>query len=152
MNRKFSVVVAVLLALIMALAGCNGNEQQSESSKADGEKTAAEIAEEVGYKLLDEFTAAGYYPLWMQPGSVIIYDERGRAEVISGGELSPEDLVGREDIAATGFSSIGDDEMKIEPNTKAEYDLHGFIQNIYHLWPDGSYNLDYPPENLQSNG
>ena len=29
-----------------------------------------------------------------------------------------------------------------EPNTKVEYDLHGFIQNIYYRGGDGAYYLD----------
>ena len=93
----------------------------------------------------EEITDAGYYPLWMQPHTIIIYDENGIPEIVEGAELLPEDLVGRAEFESMSFTRFSGD-MKIEPNTKAEYDLYGFIQNIYHLWPDGSYNLDYPPE------
>jgi len=114
----------------------------------DGSKplpSAEEPAEKIGYMTLEEITAAGYYPDWMQPHSIIVYDEKGVPTIAEGGELLPEDLVGRPEFKAMPFIQFSD-EMKIEPNTKAEYDLHGFIQNIYHLWPDGNYNLDYPPE------
>lgn len=164
MELKKIAVLALAALMIVTFAACSNNaevqsepesssesSQPEESSDTQASKTPEEFAEEIGYMTLEEITAAGYYPDWMQPHTYIVYDENCVPEIIAGGELSPEDLVGREDIAATGFSSIGDDEMKIEPNTKAEYDLHGELQNIYHLWPDGSYNLDYPPENLQSN-
>ena len=110
-----------------------------------------EFAEEIGYMTLEEITAAGYYPDWMQPHTYIVYDENCVPEIIAGGEITIEDAMNMEEFPTMDFCQF-DDEMKIEPNTKAEYDLHGELQNIYHLWPDGSYNLDYPPENLQSNG
>lgn len=155
---KFKKLTAFFVAALMiaAFSACsNNNEPQSESDfsskssqaeESSVEKSPEEIAEEVGYVTFEEITAEGYYPSWMQPNTVIVYDENGAAEIAEGGELAPEELVGRDDIASVGFSTVGDEEMKIEPNTKVEYDLHGFIQNIYHLWPDGSYNLDYPPE------
>ena len=112
---------------------------------SEPQKTPEEIAEHCGYMSFEEITAAGYCPDWMQPHTVIIYDENGVPTITEGGELKPEDLVGRPEFETMPFIQFMD-EMKIEPNTKAEYDLHGFIQNIYHLWPDGNYNLDYPPK------
>ena len=112
---------------------------------SEPEKTPEEIAENCGYMTFEEITAAGYYPDWMQPHTIIIYDENGVPEITEGAELTPEDLVDRPEFDAMPFIQFSE-EMKIEPNTTAEYDLHGFIQNIYHLWPDGNYNLDYPPE------
>lgn len=161
MKKKSLMILAAVAALVLASTACNAdNAVQSEansSAAASTEEssvaedkwaamTAEEIAEEVGYTIFEEITAEGYYPNWMQPNTVIVYDENGAAEIAEGGELALEELVGRDDIAAVGFSTVGDEEMKIEPNTKVEYDLHGFIQNIYYLWPDGTYNLDYPPE------
>lgn len=96
----------------------------------------------MGYKTFEQITSDGFYPLWMQPNTYIIYDENGIPEIIDGGELTLENVYEREDIIAVGFDS----ETKIEPNTKAEYDLYGFLQNIYYLWPDGSYNLE-PSQN-----
>ena len=162
MKKLFAIIISAAL-LLSAFAGCAGetrepklpeNEQLSEESSepeeipeepTEPEKTPEEIAEACGYMTFEEITAAGYYPDWMQPHTYIIYDENGNPTITEGGELSPEDLVGRPEFEVMPFFQFSED-MKIEPNTKAEYDLHGFIQNIYHLWPDGSYNLDYPPE------
>lgn len=86
-----------------------------------------------------------YIPLWMEPYSVVIYDENGLPTVIEGGELSEEEIAGREDIASVGFIDPSPD-MIITPNTKVEYDLHGFIQNIYYLTPGTTdqYQLSNP--------
>ncbi|MBE6899368.1 MAG: hypothetical protein E7479_01705 [Ruminococcaceae bacterium] len=166
MKKLFAIIISAAL-LLSAFSGCAGktqepklpeNEQLSEGSSepeeipeeipeepTEPEKTPEEIAEACGYMTFEEITAAGYYPDWMQPHTYIIYDENGNPTITEGGELSPEDLVGRPEFEVMPFFQFSED-MKIEPNTKAEYDLHGFIQNIYHLWPDGNYNLDYPPE------
>lgn len=153
--KKF-LIFLILSALILFFAGCSeehGEPVVSEDEINSGvseepseqEKTPEEIAEACGYMSFKEITAAGYYPDWMQPHTIIIYDENGIPEIAEGGELLPENLVGRPEFEAMPFLQFSE-EMKIEPNTKAEYDLHGFIQNIYHLWPDGNYNLDYPLE------
>ena len=116
---------------------------------SEAEKSAEEIAEEIGYMTLEEITAAGYYPDWMQPNSSISYDENGVPTITAGGELLPEDLVGRPEFSGKiPFTSAGSGivTMMIQPNTMAEYDLHGFIQNIYYLWPDGNYNLSQPEQ------
>lgn len=167
MKKLFAILISTAL-LLSVFAGCSDEpkepevpekEQISEESSepeeipeenpkepSEPEKTPEEIAEACGYMSFEEITAAGYYPDWMQPYTYIIYDENGIPTIIEGGELLPEDLVGRPEFEVMPFFQFSE-EMKIEPNTKAEYDLHGFIQNIYHLWPDGTYNLDYPPEN-----
>ena len=116
---------------------------------SEAEKSAEEIAEEIGYMTFAEITAAGYYPDWMQPNSSISYDENGVPTITAGGELLPEDLVGRPEFSGKiPFTSAGSGivTMMIQPNTMAEYDLHGFIQNIYYLWPDGNYNLSQPEQ------
>ena len=170
--KKFLII---LLAFVLAFALCACGNKPSEPQKPESpaetpsepevpeepevipeepsepEKTPEEIAENCGYMTFEEITAAGYYPDWMQPHTIIIYDENGVPEITEGAELKPEDLVGRPEFDAEPTFDVMpfiqfSEEMKIEPNTKAEYDLHGFIQNIYHLWPDGNYNLDYPPE------
>lgn len=82
-----------------------------------------------------------YIPLWMQPNTVIIYDNLLNYTVVQGGELSPADIVGRADIAAVGTSASS--ELIATPNIKVEYDLHGFIQNIYYL-VSGEYQLANP--------
>ena len=119
---------------------------------SEAEKSAEEIAEEIGYMTFAEITAAGYYPDWMQPNSSISYDENGVPTITAGGELLPEDLVGRPEFSGKiPFTSAGSGivTMMIQPNTMAEYDLHGFLQNIYYLWPDGNYNLS-PPQQSES--
>ena len=159
--KKF-LIITLTLVLIFALCACGNEIQEPQNPKnpveepsepevipeesSEPEKTPEEIAEACGYMSFEEITAAGYYPDWMQPHTIIIYDENGVPEITEGGELLPEDLIGRPEFEVMPFFQFSE-EMKIEPNTKAEYDLHGFIQNIYHLWPDGNYNLDYPPEN-----
>lgn len=90
---------------------------------------------------------AAYYPNWMQEGSVIIYDADGNPTIVQGGELSDDDYESREDEIA----SIGEDhteEMLVCPNTKVEYDLHGFIQNIYYLvqGTTDEYQLEKPQD------
>ena len=138
-------LIASVLAIIrvLALAACeveirNPEEPSSESENLSPEDmTAEELAEYVGYLSFETISELGYYPQWMQPHTYIVYDENCVPTIIEGGELTPEDLVGRDDIISIGF----DHSIKAEPNTKAEYDLHGFIQNIYYLWPDGNYNL-----------
>lgn len=93
------------------------------------------------YMTLEEMTELGVYPLWMQPDSEIIYDENGKPEIIAGGEVSKEEYENREDIKGIGMAEINPVTV-IAPNTKVEYDLHGFMQNIYFLWPDDKgYNL-----------
>ena len=110
-----------------------------ELDNQETEKTA----EEIGYMSFEEITAAGYYPLWMESNSKIIYDSEGNPQIAEGAELKPDDVLDREDIISVGFVDFSL-EMKILPKTKVEYDLHGFIQNIYFLWPDGNYNLSPP--------
>ena len=60
-------------------------------------------------------TKVVYIPMWMQDYSVVYYDAHLNRTVESGGDLT---------------------------NTKVEYDLHGFIQNIYYRGGDGAYYLD----------
>ena len=156
--KKFAALLMAAL-ITAAFAACSSNnapqsvpESSSESlpepsqpEESAAEKSPEEFAEEIGYMTLEEITAAGYYPDWMQPHTYIVYDENCVPEIIAGGELTIEDAMNMEEFPMMDFCQFGD-EMKIKPNTKAEYDLHGELQNIYHHWPDGSYNLDYPPE------
>lgn len=86
-----------------------------------------------------------YIPVWMQPNTVIVYDDELNYTVIQGGELTPADMVGRTDIAAAGATGATD-ELIATQNIKVEYDLHGFIQNIYYPVPgaSGEYQLSNP--------
>lgn len=78
-----------------------------------------------------------YIPLWMQDYSVVYYDAHLNRTVESGGDLTEEEINSREDIFPEEMYTIA-----AEPNTKVEYDLHGFIQNIYYRGGDGEYYLD----------
>lgn len=86
-----------------------------------------------------------YMPLWMQPDTVIVYDASMNYTIVQGGELTEEDLIGREDIAAVGLTSK-EPGMLAEPNTKVDYDHHGFIRNIHYPSPGrpGEYQLSNP--------
>lgn len=83
-----------------------------------------------------------YIPKWMQPNTIIIYDSALNYAFVRGGELTAADKVGRVDIAAVGETST----MVAQPNIKVEYDIHGFIQNIYYPVPGqpGEYQLSNP--------
>ena len=78
-----------------------------------------------------------YIPLWMEPYSVVYYDADLNRTIAEGGDLTEEEINSREDIFPEEMYTIA-----AEPNTKVEYDLHGFIQNIYYRGGDGAYYLD----------
>ena len=59
-----------------------------------------------------------------------------------GADLTEEEINSREDIRAVGM--YGD--TLAEPDTKVEYDLHGFLQNIYYKTDDGSDYQLAPPD------
>lgn len=82
-------------------------------------------------------TKVVYIPTWMQDYSVVYYDAHLNRTVESGGDLTEEEINSREDIFPEEMYTIA-----AEPNTKVEYDLHGFIQNIYYRGGDGEYYLD----------
>ena len=79
-----------------------------------------------------------YIPLWMQPFSVVDYDADGIPTIVEGGRLTGQDLIGRDDI--DGLLNSTEEDMLVLPYIRAEYESHGFIQNIYYL------NPDYPGE------
>ena len=83
-------------------------------------------------------TKVVYVPMWMQDYSVVYYDANLNRTVEKGGDLTEEEINSREDIDPVQM--YGD--VLAEPNTKVEYDLHGFIQNIYYRGGDGKYYLD----------
>ena len=82
-----------------------------------------------------------YLPLWMEPYSVVYYDADLNRTVAEGGDLTEEEMGSREDIQAVGMYGS----EPAEPDTKVEYDLHGFLQNIYYRTPDGAgWQLERP--------
>ena len=82
-------------------------------------------------------TKVVYLSTWMQDYSVVYYDADLNRTIESGGDLTEEEINSREDIMPEEMYT-----MLAEPNTKVEYDLHGFIQNIYYRGGDGKYYLD----------
>ena len=82
-------------------------------------------------------TKVVYVPMWMQDYSVVYYDANLNRTVEKGGDLTEEEINSREDIFPEEMYTIA-----AEPNTKVEYALHGFIQNIYYRGGDGAYYLD----------
>jgi hypothetical protein len=121
-NTSFMLYLAVL---ILTLSSCANNSSVEEPFASS--------------------TDVQYVPLWMQPNTVIVYDDSLKYTVVSGGELTEEEISGREDILTIGLTTT-DPEMIAEPNIKVEYDLHGFIQNIYYPVPGktGEYQLSKP--------
>lgn len=118
--KKFGIA-ALLLATALLLCACGapqgGEEEQEES-------------------------AVVYVPMWMEEYSVVYYDADLNRTIETGRDLTEEEIASRHDIdPSMMYGSV-----LAEPNTKVEYDLHGFLQNVYYLSDDGvSYQLA-PPE------
>lgn len=129
--KKYAVIAA-LLALLTALAACG---VQTLPTDADDVPSVEDVSqpEEDG----QTGTKVVYIPMWMQDYSVVYYDAHLNRTVESGGDLTEEEINSREDIFPEEMYTIA-----AEPNTKVEYDLHGFIQNIYYRGGDGEYYLD----------
>ena len=129
--KKYAVIAA-LLALLTALAACG---VQTLPTDADDVPSVEDVSqpEEDG----QTGTKVVYIPTWMQDYSVVYYDAHLNRTVESGGDLTEEEINSREDIFPEEMYTIA-----AEPNTKVEYDLHGFIQNIYYRGGDGAYYLD----------
>lgn len=77
-------------------------------------------------------------PLWMQNNSVVYYDGTLQRTIGQGGDLTEDEIASRQDIQMIGMY---DDTILVEPCTKVEYDLHGFLQNVYYLNGFGEYQL-----------
>lgn len=129
--KKYAVIAA-LLALLTALAACG---VQTLPTNADDVPSVEDVSQPEGDGQTG--TKVVYIPMWMQDYSVVYYDAHLNRTVESGGDLTEEEINSREDIFPEEMYTIA-----AEPNTKVEYDLHGFIQNIYYRGGDGKYYLD----------
>ncbi len=153
---KNFIVVFIILVLVMALAGCS-KETVLKETPSDVEPEISESADvepvvegnfydEYGFTVTRNGETVRYYPTFMQNYSEVVYDENCNPTVIAGGALTAEEVESREDV----FFDIPTEEdwaLIMQPNTKATYDLHGFIQNIYYEVPVGSGNYQLsPPE------
>jgi hypothetical protein len=142
-----SIVLVVGGTLIVTLTDRDKGRSPLESTNSDGNSavvTAAETTEEVK-AIADPNDCLPYIFKYMQPYSVVIYDENGKATITSGGVLSQEEIDQMPEIASIGLTSDmglfpGEEPVLAEPNTKVEYDLHGFLQNVYYL----NYQLSPP--------
>ena len=80
MNKRVFLIVLIVLFFV----GCS--EEPGEPVVSENE-TSSEISEEPSepeeeidpksFLTFEEITALGYYPIWMKPNTVIIYDENG---------------------------------------------------------------------------
>lgn len=129
--KKYAVIAA-LLALLTALAACGVQTLPTDEDDVPPVEGISQ-PEEDGQTV----TKVVYIPMWMQDYSVVYYDAHLNRTVESGGDLTEEEINSREDIFPEEMYTIA-----AEPNTKVEYDLHGFIQNIYYRGGDGAYYLD----------
>lgn len=129
--KKYAVIAA-LLALLTALAACGVQTLPTDEDDVPPVEGISQ-PEEDGQTV----TKVVYIPIWMQDYSVVYYDAHLNRTVESGGDLTEEEINSREDIFPEEMYTIA-----AEPNTKVEYDLHGFIQNIYYRGGDGKYYLD----------
>ena len=129
--KKYAVIAA-LLALLTALAACG---VQTLPTDADDVPSVEDVSQPEGDG--QTVTKVVYVPMWMQDYSVVYYDANLNRTIEKGGDLTEEEINSREDIDPENMYTIA-----AEPNTKVEYDLHGFIQNIYYRGGDGAYYLD----------
>ena len=122
--KKFGIA-ALLLATALLLCACGAPQSEEETPPAKQEESAVV-----------------YVPLWMEEYSVVYYDANLNRTIETGRDLTEEEIASRGDIdPSMMYGSV-----LAEPNTKVEYDLHGFLQNVYYLSDDGvSYQLA-PPE------
>lgn len=122
--KKFGIA-ALLLATALLLCACGAPQSEEETPPAKQEESAVV-----------------YVPLWMEEYSVVYYDADLNRTIETGRDLTEEEIASRGDIdPSMMYGSV-----LAEPNTKVEYDLHGFLQNVYYLSDDGvSYQLA-PPE------
>ena len=113
--KKFAMLLAAML-LVLSLTAC-GKQAEEDAGKVV------------------------YLPMWMEPYSVVYYDADLNRTIAEGGDLTEEEINSREDVLAVGMYGS----TLAEPDTKVEYDLHGFLQNIYYRTPDGTgWQLERP--------
>ena len=122
--KKFGIA-ALLLATALLLCACGAPQSEEETPPAKQEESTVV-----------------YVPMWMEEYSVVYYDADLNRTIETGRDLTEEEIASRHDIdPSMMYGSV-----LAEPNTKVEYDLHGFLQNVYYLSDDGvSYQLA-PPE------
>ena len=133
---KKITVIACLLALL-TLSACGAQTLPADEGDVPPVEGISQTQEDgqTGTKVV-------YIPMWMQDYSVVYYDAHLNRTIAEGGDLTEEEINSREDIRAVGMYG---DELA-EPDTKVEYDLHGFIQNVYYKTDDGTGYQLAPPD------
>lgn len=137
-KRTFRMVsVTLLLLVLLCLTACSvPADKPIDIPPSDSTPTPVE----------DTYTAEGYYPLRMMDNSVIVYDGEGKPTVVEGGYLTPEEIEKKDPVTSTAKY------MRIQPNTKVEYNSQGLFMNILFEIPAGSGNYqeepDIPPRKL----
>ena len=128
--KKYAVIISLLA--LLALSACGAQTLPTDENDVPPVEGISRTQEDgqTGTKVV-------YIPTWMQNNSVVYYDAQLNRTVESGGDLTEEEINSREDIDPEDMYTI-----PAEPDTKVEYDLHGFIQNIYYRGGDGKYYLD----------
>lgn len=131
--RKFLLLAALLSALL--LTACTAQTLPTDDEDVPPVEGISQPVESG-----ENDTKVVYIPLWMEDFSVVYYDSDLNRTIERGGDLTDEEINSRPDIDPTMLygSEIA------QPNTKVEYDLHGFLQNIYYLNDSGEYQLSYP--------
>lgn len=128
---KRFLILGMAAALLLA-AGCGAKDAPVDDvPPIEGISQESDVQD--GQKIV-------YIPAWMEDYSVVYYDEDLNRTIERGGDLTEEEIAGREDIDPEQMYGT----LIAEPNTKVEYDLHGCIQNIYYLNEDGEYQLEKP--------
>ena len=133
--RKLGIA-ALLLTATLLFCACGAPQNMEE----EGENAEEEM-QDTPYAEQGDLTAV-YVPMWMEEFSIVYYDADLNRTIEKGRDLTEEEIASRGDIdPSMMYGSV-----LAEPNTKVEYDLHGFLQNVYYLSDDGvSYQLA-PPE------
>ena len=120
------------LAALLLAAGCGAKDAPVDDvPPIEGISQESDVQD--GQKIV-------YIPAWMEDYSVVYYDEDLNRTIERGGDLTEEEIAGREDIDPEQMYGY----YIAEPNTKVEYDLHGYIQNVYYLGGFGEYQLSDP--------
>lgn len=128
--KKF-LILGMAAALLLA-AGCGAKDAPvDDAPPIEGISQESDVQD--GQKIV-------YIPAWMEDYSVVYYDEDLNRTIERGGDLTEEEIAGREDIDPEQMYGY----YIAEPNTKVEYDLHGYIQNVYYLGGFGEYQLSDP--------
>jgi len=144
------ISVAVVACIVVTVCFLTSPEKvapiatEDTPASTESENTVEAVFPENYY---EEWISAGFAPWYMQNNTILIVDGDGNCTIEQGGPLTAADVEGRSDINLIdlNFSTVRE-KWRLEPNTKIEYDLHGFLSNIYYEVPGtpGMYQLEPP--------